>query len=51
MINKRWLDELGLAVPTTLDELHTALKPSRTTICLPRSTVMHPAAPSDVHRL
>ena len=26
MINKRWLDELGLAVPTTLDELHTALK-------------------------
>lgn len=26
MINKRWLDELGLAVPSTLDELHTALK-------------------------
>ena len=26
MINKRWLDELGLEVPTTLDELHTALK-------------------------
>ena len=25
MINKAWLDELGLAVPTTLDELHTAL--------------------------
>jgi len=26
MINKAWLDELGLSVPTTLDELHTALK-------------------------
>lgn len=26
MINKKWLDELGLPVPTTLDELHTALK-------------------------
>lgn len=26
MINKAWLDELGLKVPTTLDELHTALK-------------------------
>lgn len=26
MINKAWLDELGLDVPTTLDELHTALK-------------------------
>lgn len=26
MINKKWLDELGLEVPTTLDELHTALK-------------------------
>ena len=26
MINKAWLDDLGLAVPTTLDELHTALK-------------------------
>ena len=26
MINKAWLDELGLEVPTTLDELHTALK-------------------------
>ena len=26
MINKAWLDELGLPVPTTLDELHTALK-------------------------
>ena len=25
MINKAWLDELGLSVPTTLDELHTAL--------------------------
>ena len=25
MINKVWLDDLGLAVPTTLDELHTAL--------------------------
>lgn len=25
MINKAWLDELGLAVPTTLDELHAAL--------------------------
>ena len=25
MINKTWLDELGLPVPTTLDELHTAL--------------------------
>jgi len=25
MINKAWLDELGLPVPTTLDELHTAL--------------------------
>lgn len=25
MINKAWLDELGLAVPTTLEELHTAL--------------------------
>jgi len=25
MINKKWLDELGLAVPTTLDELHAAL--------------------------
>ena len=25
MINKAWLDDLGLAVPTTLDELHTAL--------------------------
>ena len=25
MINKKWLDDLGLAVPTTLDELHTAL--------------------------
>lgn len=25
MINKAWLDELGLAVPTTLDELHDAL--------------------------
>ncbi|MBQ7994240.1 MAG: extracellular solute-binding protein [Solobacterium sp.] len=26
MINKAWLDDLGLEVPTTLDELHTALK-------------------------
>ncbi len=26
MINKKWLDELGLEVPTTLDELHTALE-------------------------
>ena len=26
MINKAWLDELGLSVPTTLEELHTALK-------------------------
>lgn len=26
MINKAWLDDLGLAVPTTLDELHTVLK-------------------------
>lgn len=26
MINKAWLDKLGLEVPTTLDELHTALK-------------------------
>ncbi len=26
MINKAWLDDLGLAVPTTLDELHDALK-------------------------
>ena len=26
MINKKWLDELGLEVPTTLDELHTVLK-------------------------
>ncbi len=26
MINKAWLDDLGLDVPTTLDELHTALK-------------------------
>ncbi len=26
MINKAWLDELNLEVPTTLDELHTALK-------------------------
>lgn len=26
MINKAWLDDLGLAVPTTLDELHEALK-------------------------
>ena len=26
MINKAWLDELGLAVPTSLDELHDALK-------------------------
>lgn len=25
MINKAWLDELGLAVPTSLDELHDAL--------------------------
>lgn len=25
MINKAWLDELGLEVPTTLDELHNAL--------------------------
>ena len=25
MINKAWLDDLGLDVPTTLDELHTAL--------------------------
>ena len=25
MINKAWLDDLGLAVPTTLDELHAAL--------------------------
>ena len=25
MINKAWLDDLGLAVPTTLDELHDAL--------------------------
>ncbi len=25
MINKKWLDELGLEVPTTLDELHDAL--------------------------
>lgn len=25
MINKAWLDELGLSVPTTLEELHTAL--------------------------
>lgn len=25
MINKAWLDELGLEVPTTLDELHEAL--------------------------
>ena len=25
MINKKWLDELGLPVPTTLEELHTAL--------------------------
>ena len=26
MINKAWLDELGLDVPTSLDELHDALK-------------------------
>ena len=26
MINKAWLDELGLPVPTTLDEFHDALK-------------------------
>jgi putative aldouronate transport system substrate-binding protein len=26
MINKAWLDQLGLPVPTTLDELYTALK-------------------------
>ena len=26
MINKAWLDELGLEVPTTLDELHDALQ-------------------------
>lgn len=26
MINKAWLDDLGLEVPTTLEELHTALK-------------------------
>lgn len=26
MINKAWLDELGMEVPTTLDELHEALK-------------------------
>ncbi|MDE7324357.1 MAG: extracellular solute-binding protein [Lachnospiraceae bacterium] len=26
MINKAWLDDLGLDVPTTLDELHDALK-------------------------
>lgn len=26
MINKKWLDELGLEVPTTLDELHTVLQ-------------------------
>lgn len=26
MINKAWLDDLGLPVPTTLEELHTALK-------------------------
>jgi len=26
MINKAWLDDLGLAVPTSLDELHDALK-------------------------
>lgn len=26
MINKAWLDDLGLEVPTTLDELHTVLK-------------------------
>lgn len=26
MINKAWLDDLGLPVPTTLDELHTVLK-------------------------
>ena len=26
MINKKWLDDLNLEVPTTLDELHTALK-------------------------
>ncbi|MBR1635920.1 MAG: extracellular solute-binding protein [Lachnospiraceae bacterium] len=26
MINKAWLDELGLEVPTTLDELHDCLK-------------------------
>ncbi len=26
MINKKWLDELGLEVPTTLDELHDVLK-------------------------
>ena len=26
MINKAWLDELGLPVPTTLDELHDTLK-------------------------
>ena len=25
MINKKWLDDLGLAVPTTLDELHDVL--------------------------
>ncbi len=26
MINKAWLDDLGLPVPSTLEELHTALK-------------------------
>jgi len=26
MINKAWLDERNLPVPTTLDELHTALQ-------------------------
>ncbi|SEA43518.1 putative aldouronate transport system substrate-binding protein [Pseudobutyrivibrio sp. ACV-2] len=26
MINKKWLDELGLEVPSTLDELHAALE-------------------------
>nr|WP_296465962.1 extracellular solute-binding protein [uncultured Acetatifactor sp.] len=29
MINKAWLDDLGLEVPTTLEELHAALKAFR----------------------
>jgi len=46
MINKAWLDELGLPVPTTLENCTPHWWPSRKTTCLPPTTAMLPVPPS-----